>query len=299
MKREHDAFSHLVESWLDLEEAHEDPAGVLDRVVSQLDATPQRGSWWLGRGFPRMSNAVRTALAAAAVVVLALIGSRLLIGPNVGGPGPAPSQAESASPSPAPSESGQAFPPAGPLAIGRHSMTLAGVPLSLDVGTVGWTSNGDFDIHRGDPPTPNAAGFVFWRASAADNVFGDPCARTPLSSPAGSSAAELAAAVSTVPGTNLVSGPSEVIVGGYPTQHVVLTVGLDVGCAPNDFYLWYDDDVLGVDKGRFATELGSTIYVWIIDVDGTLVWIDGETYASSGPQAEQDVRQMVDSIRFE
>ena len=68
MKRDHDAFSHVVETWLDLDEAHEDPALVLDRVVSRLDATPQRGSSWLARGFPRPGNAVRTALAAAAVV---------------------------------------------------------------------------------------------------------------------------------------------------------------------------------------------------------------------------------------
>ena len=295
-------LNRIVRSWLK-ENTHEDAGRVLDSALYEVDTTPQRQPSWLERGFPLMSNAVRFALAAAAAAVLALIGYQLLIAPNVGGPGPAASQAASpsisAAPSPAPSAAAQAFPPPGPLAIGRHSMTLAGVPLSIEVRTAGWTSNGDFDIHRGDPPTPDAAGFVFWRASAADNVFGDPCAHTPLSPPAGSSAAELAAAVSAVPGTDLVSGPSEVTVGGYPTQHVVLTVREDVGCAPNEFYLWYDDDVLGEADGRYATELGSTIYVWIIDVDGTHVWIDGETYATSGPQAEQDVRQMVDSIRFE
>ncbi|MGH2462494.1 MAG: hypothetical protein ACRDFZ_02565 [Candidatus Limnocylindria bacterium] len=45
--------------------------------------------------------------------------------------------------------------------------------------------------------------------------------------------------------------------------------------------------------------MGSTIYVWIIDVDGTLVWIDGETYVFSSPEAAQEVRQIIDSIRFE
>lgn len=247
-----------------------------------------------------MNNSVRIGLAAAAIVVVALIGYQLFAGSNVGGPGPspspsvAPSEAPTEAPTPAPAS---ALPPAGELAIGRHAMTLGGVPLSIEILTDGWISNGEFAIDKGNLDTPDAAGFIFWTHSAADNVYADPCAETPLSPAAGRSAAELAAAVSTVPGIHLVSGPSEVSVDGHPAQHVVVTVPEDIGCAPNDFFLWYDVDTPA--DARFATALNSTIYVWIIDVDGTLVWIDGETYATSGPQAEQEVRQIVDSIRFE
>jgi hypothetical protein len=51
--------------------------------------------------------------------------------------------------------------------------------------------------------------------------------------------------------------------------------------------------------GRYATELGSTIRVWIVDVDGTLIWIDGETFKGAGSEPGQQLQQIVDSIQFE
>jgi hypothetical protein len=293
--------TRIVRSWMD-EGVTQLPDRVLDLVLDQLPATPQRRAWWPARRSPVMNNALRIAVAAAAVLVVALIGIQLFGGANVGGPGPSPSQSEppSLAPTPSPVPTAAAFPPAGELAIGRHSMTLAGVPLSIELSTAGWISNGDFGIDKGNFQlgTPDAASFILWPESAPDGVYADPCARTTLSPPAGPSAAELAAAVSTVPGTDLVSGPSEVTVGGYPAQHVVLIVPEDIGCAPNSFYLWYDGDPSLDELGRYATATGY-IYVWIIDVGGTLVWIDGETYATSGPEAAQEVQQIVDSIQFE
>jgi hypothetical protein len=292
--------TRIVRSWLD-EGVTQLPDRVLDAVLDQVPTTSQRRAWWPARRFPIMNNTVRIAVAAAAVVVVALIGIQLFGGPNVGGLGPSPSQSESPTlaPTPSPVPTVAAFPPTGELAIGRHSMTLAGVRLSIEIPTAGWVSNGEFGIDKGNfqSGTPDAAGFILWPTSAADNVYADPCSSTKLSPPAGPSAAELAAAVASVPGIDLVSGPSEVSVGGYPAQHLVITVPEDIGCAPNDFYLWYDDSSGSL--GRYATALGSTIYVWIIDVDGALVWIDGETYVASSPEAEQEVQQIVDSIQFE
>ena len=98
-----------------------------------------------------------------------------------------------------------------------------------------------------------------------------------------------------MPGTKLVSGPSAVTVGGHPAQHVVI----NIGCEPDHFYLWYDSDDPTGENGRYATERHGTIYTWIIDVNGTIVWIDGETFARSGPGAAREVQQIVDSIQFE
>jgi hypothetical protein len=187
-------------------------------------------------------------------------------------------------------------------------MTLAGVPLSIELTTTGWRSNGDFGIDKNtiydeqgnfQSGGPHSASLGLWPVSAPDNVYADPCAHSPLDPPAGPSAAELAAAVSTVAGTELVSGPTAVTVGGYPAQHVVITIPDTIGCAPEQFYLWYDAGDAGEALGRYATTLSSTIYVWIIDVGGTIVWIDGETYGTSGPEVAQEVQQIVDSIRFE
>jgi hypothetical protein len=289
-----------IAEWLAAEASDRAPERLLEASRARIRITRQRRAWLPAWRIPRMNNTVRLVAAVAAVVVVALIGYQLLVAPNVGGPGPGPVPTEepTLAPTPTPIPTAAAdFPPAGELSVGRHSMTLSGVRLSFELSTSGWISNGDFGIDKGVWPD-SSAGFIFWTLSAPDNVYADPCARTPLSPPAGPSPADLAAAVSTVPGTELVSEPSEVTVGGYPAQHVVITVPEDIGCAPNAFNLWYDG-APPEELNRWATELNSTIYVWIIDVDGTIIWIDGETYATSSPEAAEELQQIVNSIQFE
>jgi hypothetical protein len=87
-----------------------------------------------------------------------------------------------------------------------------------------------------------------------------------------------------------------VTVGGHPAKHVVLRIREDVGCIAESFYLWYAPTG---DLARYATQLGSTIRVWIVDVDGKLVWIDGETFKGAGPGPGQQIKEIVDSIQFE
>lgn len=287
--------TRVLRSWLH-EDGHENADRVLELLLDQIDTTPQRRAAWPARRVPLMKNTFRIAVAAAAVVVVALVGFQLLRGANVGGP--SASQSESLEPTPTPVPTVAAdFPRIGSLAIGRHPIKLVGRQASIEFATAGWKSNGQWGIDRGSPSSPGSASFIFWPESAPDNVFGDPCAETLLSPPTGRSVAELAAAVAALPGINLVSGPSEVPVGGYPAQHVVFTVPNDVGCAADKFYLWEDLDHPG--SARYVTELGETFYVWIIDVKGTIVWIDGETYVASGPAVAQEVQQIVDSIQFE
>ena len=246
-----------------------------------------------------MNNVVRFGLAAAAVLVAIFVGIQLFGGTNVGGPSPAETPSPtlqataSATPQATPSlTTADAVPPAGPLAIGRHSLIVEGVPFSLEV-LAGWISNGEFGIDKDVGVTPEGAGFIFWTGGSPVGVFADPCAQVE-SPPAGPPAADLAAALTTIPGTDVVSGPSDVTVGGRPAKHVVLTVRDDIACEPEQFYLWYNEAT-----GRYATALGSTIRVWIVDVGEARVWIDGETYKGASPEVEQELQQIVDSIQFE
>jgi hypothetical protein len=247
-----------------------------------------------------MNTFAKLLIAAAAVVVLAFVGISLLprsggdVGVAVPTASPSSSQSPTAPSSPSPTPEA-AFPPAGELAVGsRHSMSLEGVPFTFQVPTAGWASNGVFGIDKTTGIGPDGAGFIFWN-DAPTGVFADPCAQT-KDDPAGPSVADLAAAVAAVPGTDLVSGPADVTVGGYPAKHVVLTVPEDVACDADSFHLWYAPSA---DAARYATALGSTIRVWIIDVDGTTVWIDGETYKGAGSKPGQEIQQIVDSIQFE
>jgi len=293
-------LARIVRSWLRTDE-RESADRVLDDVLALLDTTPQRRPSWPARRVTDMNAIAKLAIAAAAVVVVAVVGINLLParGEVGGGVAATPSPSATATPSPTPratpSQSPAAvFPPSGPLAIGRHAMALEGVPFTFEIAAADWTSDGTFDIHKDVGQTPDGAGFIFWN-DAPVGVFADPCkgSKAPPVSP---SAADLAVAVAAVPGIDIVSGPADVIVGGHPAMHVVIRVPEDVGCAAEDFYLWYAPPT---DLARYATTLGSTIMVWIVDVDGTIVWIDGETYKGAGPKPGQEIQRIIDSIRFD
>ena len=274
------------------------PDRTFDAVRADIDRTRQRvviGPW----REPQMNNIAKIAIAIAAVVVVAVVGYSLLPGTGGVGGGPSPTPSPTAPPKPTPSPTAAAaFPPEGPLAIGMHTAVLEGVPLSFSVPTSGWTSNPG-SINKNEYGRSDSLGINFW-GSAPENVYADPCAHTPLSPQPSATAVGLAAAAAAIPGTDLVSGPSTIEVGGRPAQHVVFTIREDIGCDPTDAYLWYDESAGGATGGwRWAGALGATHQVWIIDVDGKLVWIDSETFKGAKPELDQEIQQIVDSIQFE
>lgn len=78
--------TRIVRSWLRTEE-HESADRVLRDVLALLDGNTQRRSWWPAWKFASMSGVARLAIAAAAVVVVAVVGIRLLpASVGVGGP---------------------------------------------------------------------------------------------------------------------------------------------------------------------------------------------------------------------
>ena len=303
MSANHD-ISRVVRSWIQ-EEEHASADRVLQVVLSRLDSTPQRRSWWPAWRSPQMNRLTTIAAGALALVVLAVVAYQFLptssVGPPAAPPTTAPTPTATANPTPKPSPTPiqAAFPPEGPLAAGPHAAVLDGVPLSFSVSASGWRSLGVSELARGEYPQPDYIGIDFW-PSAPENIYSDPCAHTPLSPPPSASAAGLAAAAATTPVAELVSGPSSIEVGGRPAQHLVLTIGEDIGCEPHDAWLWYDESTGGATGGwRWAEGLGATYRIWIIDVDGTLVWIDAYTFKNADAGLAQDIQAIIDSIEFE
>lgn len=191
-------------------------------------------------------------------------------------------------------------------AVGRRSVTVDGIPFSFDVRMhnpgMGWAQFGNISINRSISGPQGAEGIVYW-TSVSDRGLADPCADL-LSLPVDASAADLAAAVAAAPGTELVSGPSDVLLGGRPAKHVVVAVREDLGCDPGYFYSWQERK-----GGPFwgGTTAGDTISVWIVDVDGKRLFIASETHVDSGdpehsavgPQFKREIEEIVDSIQFE
>ena len=92
--------TRIVRSWLE-EGVTALPDRVLDAVLDQVPATSQRRPWWPARTFREMNQALKLAIVAAAVMVVALVGINLMPGSGVVG-GPAPSLSPSPSPTPTP-----------------------------------------------------------------------------------------------------------------------------------------------------------------------------------------------------
>lgn len=82
--------TRVVRSWLD-EGVTKLPDRVLDVVLDQVPATPQRRSGWSAWRSYRMNTYAKLAVAAAAVLVVAVVGYQLLPrSGGIGGPGPSP-----------------------------------------------------------------------------------------------------------------------------------------------------------------------------------------------------------------
>ncbi len=292
----------IVRSWLRTDE-HESADRVLDDVLALLDATPQRRPVWSARRIADMNTYAKLLVAAVTVAIVAVVGINLLPAGGVGGL----PVAASPSPSPAPTPSGIAigspaptviFPPAGPLTAGRHTLTEGGTQFSIRMPD-GWSSSGancsscvtnDGWLQRGPETTdPGSVWAPVWNV---DGVVADPCTRT--AGPSVQTVTELANAVASLPGTDLVTAPEDVTVGGHPAKHVVIKVRNDIACPPGQFFMWGVGGVF-----RFATGLGETNRVWIVDVNGTRFWFEAETYKGASPELDQEIQDMVDSIQFE
>jgi hypothetical protein len=300
-------MTRIVRSWLRTDE-HESADRVLDNVLALLDATPQRRSWWPARRIADMNTFAKLATAIAAVVVAAVVGINLLPGGGPGGPtaspspSPSPSPYTSPSPTPTPPPSAAAliFAPAGPLDPGRHALSEDRRPFSVMV-PAGWSSSGancgicasdaGYLFRGTDGSTdPGAVWMPVW---SVDVVSADPCAKVPA--PGATSAAELAADVAALPGTDVITAPEDVTVGGRPAKHVAIKVREDIECTPRQFQMWGDNGVF-----RWATTLGETNHVWIADLEGGgHFWIEAETYKGSTPALQEEIQAMIDSIEFE
>ncbi len=135
--------TRIVRSWLEVG-ATALPDRVLDAVLDQLPATPQRRSWGPARRFLDMNTSAKLAIAAAAVLVVALASFYLLPrgGGLNGGPGPglSPSPTPTSTPSPTPSRR-----------VARQQRREAGTyvisindrPVTFSV-PAGWTSSQNF-----------------------------------------------------------------------------------------------------------------------------------------------------------
>jgi hypothetical protein len=278
------------------------PSRPVDVAAITGSATSQSPQW-------RVQPMFSATKYVAAGAIVALFGGFLLMA--------APGDQRTAGVPAAPS--GQAGAAAVSASPTPSALTVGGVPVSFVLpreapGGVGWMTSGPrvqgltegLYVSADTYGSEAAEAMILW-TSFPDSLPAYPCLLAPS---AGASAADLADAVATAPGTKLVSGPADVTVGGQAAKHVVVMVAPDaflegvsggtrmrtVGCDPGYFFGWESHA-----QGAFWQETvpGDTIGVWIVEVDGTLLFIEAETHTEAGPAVAQEIDDIIDSVRFE
>jgi len=317
-----DAFDRLIAK--EVVHASAPPRPVDDAAIFTAVTAAQSHPWKLRSVF----SAARFVVAGAIVALFGgfLVTSALLRGPDDGQDRGAAAPASAAVVSLTPTDG---------TAEERHKLIIDGIVLSIAArtgptqeelpvlqGGEGHTTIGDYAhppywqipddlndglyISRDTYGSQAAEAMILWTTFPGSG-HARPCLLDPS---AGPSLADLADEVATAPGTKFVSGPADVTVGGRAAKHVVVTVALDaflaevsggartrtLGCDPGYFFGWEADDA-----GAFWQETlpGDSIGVWIVDVDGMLLFIEAITHTEAGPAVEQEIEDIIDSIRFE
>jgi hypothetical protein len=287
--------TRIVRSWLE-DGATALPDRVLDNVLDQLPATPQRRSRRPARRFDEMNSALKFVVAVAAVVVLAVVGINLL--PRQGGIGgsesspsapPSPTRSDAATPNP----SGVALPD-GLLTPGTYVMVPCSAPpctasedsihLTVDVPS-GWSGVAPAAIWIAEnaPPGGAAVGVGF-----GGDLPRDPCVTKDLID-TGTSVDGFANAIAAHPVLDA-TNPVDVSLGGYSGKYIDLLLPADLSSCP-EFRPW--------EPGIYAPGPNHQWHLWILDVAGTRVVVASMDYPGTSSQHRAELQAMVESIQFE
>ena len=290
--------TRIVRSWLE-EGVTALPDRVLDTVLDQLPTTSQRRAWWPAWRFRDMNTSIKLAIAAAAVVLVAIVGTRLLPGTgNFGGPGLSPTPQPTPQPTPVPFSS---TPADGALVPGSVVLD-GGFPLAIvfDV-PAGWSREGSAEradlvgIHkiRGES-TPT---WSSWAILA--NVYADPCHALsgPMDPPVGPSVEDLVTALTSMVGFESTT-PTDVIVDGYAGKRFELSTTIDPAAASCDDKVWLSlwEPASGGETG--AVPGPTTMQFWVLDVDGTRLVMFTEEYDATPTEIAESI-EILESVRFQ
>jgi hypothetical protein len=284
--------TRIVQSWLE-NGVTDLPDRVLDPVLDQLPTTPQRRHPWQARRFNKMNSTLKIAIAAAAVVVIGIVGLTRLQGSSVtgvaAGPSPAPTAtgAPSQSPevtriSPLPT-SGVVFEP------GRYRIAN----LSVQV-PAGWRA-GDNLIAKDYGPSHGEEGALFavWQIAG---TFVDPCTDHRLVRPSpGPGIEQLAVALADQPGTQA-APPRAVTVDGYPAEVVDVTVTTDIEtCGTDGFWLWASPE----GDRRYVQGNNELNRIYVVDVHGERLTFNGRVPARTTAADRAELDAIIASIQIE
>ena len=277
----------IVRRWLD-EGTYDRADRVLDVVLAQLDATPQRRAGWLPRWISTPAKSLRYGIAAA--FIIAVVVAANVLPRSVAGPAPTPTPAPTAA----------SAPPRLPNAVlngGRY--LLAGAHgITVEAPARGWAGY----CCPGDPVIFNEEDlrrFASLRYADATLMilYLDPChwSQSKTQVPKGASA--IAAALSALPGRSG-SSPEAVTFGGRLALHVRLTVPGDASigdCYGHEYRTWN----VGAGDPRAQEGPGQIDEIYLVDIGGSTVVLDASYFPETSMADRRALDAMLDSLRIE
>jgi hypothetical protein len=190
----------------------------------------------------------------------------------------------------------------GPLEAGTYRTEEingggVGVPPIILTLPAGWSSIDGWVLHRGSLEVPTVA-VQFWDVG---EIYGHPCDwRGTLLDP-GPSVDDLAAALVDRPMRNATQ-PTAVTIDGREGLYLEWSVPADLDftdCDADGGEHYFESWVGASDGDRYHQGPGQLDRLWILDVDGARLVIDGFDMPSATDAERQELLDVVASIRFE
>jgi hypothetical protein len=302
-----------IAAWLEAEAPDRAPGRLIDASRERIRSTRQRPGFWPARRTTDMNSYAKWLIAAAAVLVVALVGYHLFPSQRgVGGPpvsaSPTPSPAITTSPSidTSPPKLDGSSEQSRPLEPGTYTVTLpgSGVDISFTVPTAGWTWYGGWFLSKTGSDAPDGQMISFWHGDF--QVYTDPCQweGNEPEPPTGLKALDLVTALTTQPQRNAsnvterkASGSGDAGLGTLPGYSVDLSVPADADfskCDQGQFRSWgpTGDELYAGSPAQRDT-------VWAIDADpDTRVVILRSFYPATPAATMTESDQILDSMRF-
>lgn len=294
--------SRAIRSWLH-EDRHEDASRLAGAVLTHVETIPQRrATWWPTRRTPIMNKIAGFGLAAAAVVVVLVVGAQLFGSPsNVGsGDEPTPTPVPTATVEPTP----QGLLPEGPHNLWRRDL---GVTINVTIPAAGWFGEPEEGIltKNDNADAPDGAGLIVF-AQTNDllvglgdiYVYGDPCSWESTKPDGPVSTVDEAISALADQASRNASTPEDVTLDGHTGKRITLQVPDDVvfsDCDRGEFRTLVEGD----DSARYHQDPGQIDLLWVLDVNGELVIFDVAYYEGTPESVLDELGAIVESATLD
>ena len=306
--------TRIVRSWLD-EGVTQLPDRVLDAVLDQVPATPQRrATWWPAPRRSALSTTLKFGLAVVVAAVAAVIGFNSFAGSGVGGPGPAeltPAPTSEPTPSPEPSSTPEGSLPKGTFVLsdGEFDDGMRNVPTTVIIPATGWYGRPGNGILGNVPEEQDFAPEDAWMIGPyVGDIYvpADPCQwSTTMPDTPATTVDEVVAALQGQASRDA-SEPVDITVDGHAGKSITLHVPDDADfreCDRNpvssgaEFCTLTQDDPATCH--RYHQFPGQIDELWIVDVNGEVAVIDATWGDATPAKALTELRAILDSMTFE